>query len=176
MTLPLRSAALNQALAYAGKGVTEIGGNNRGPEIEHFLRSVGANAGDPWCAAFVSCCLQEAAMSLRPDHAGDFAWARRWVSSNFVKLSASVEEMARDAQMRGIWKGADWQAKPGSLVCYRFVKGHHIGFVKGTHGGNLWTVEGNTVSDTGNQRDGDGVYTRKRPLTYVWGFIDLGDS
>jgi hypothetical protein len=120
----------------------------------------------------------ESAMDLHPANAGDFAWAREWLKQNFVLCSPSVAEMAQDAQRRGIWRKPDWSAKPGDLVCFEWSPGkHHIGIVKADHGVTLATVEGNTSSGArGSQRDGDGVYERTPTRTFVWGFIDLGDS
>lgn len=55
-----------EALAYAltQLGVTEHGGNNRGPQVEQYLAAVGLPAGNPWCAAWVVACFQEAAGKL----------------------------------------------------------------------------------------------------------------
>lgn len=43
---------LQLALSY--EGITEVGANNRGPEVGRFLRAVGLDEGFPWCAAFTS--------------------------------------------------------------------------------------------------------------------------
>ena len=49
--------ALTIGVAYAAAGVHEVGGNNRGDEVEFFQRLCGAAPGDPWCACFVCACL-----------------------------------------------------------------------------------------------------------------------
>lgn len=41
------------AAATSFEGLQEEGGNNRGLMIERFLRGVGLEKGNPWCAAFV---------------------------------------------------------------------------------------------------------------------------
>jgi hypothetical protein len=46
-------------LARSYIGTVEKGGNNRGPEVKRFLKSVGLDQGQPWCAAFVSYILTE---------------------------------------------------------------------------------------------------------------------
>ena len=174
--MSLRLLALKHANAYADKHTHEEGGSNRGPDVDHFQRVLGLDPADenPWCACFVTTCLCEAAFDLHPAMNGDFPQALAWLKANFINCSALVADMAVDAQNRGIWKGADWNPKPGSLVCYTFPTGHHIGFVRGLQGAILATTEGNTGD--GHARDGDGVYYRTRPLTFVWGYIDLGDS
>lgn len=47
------SPALLVAAANAFVGVGEEGGDNRGQMVEHFLRGVHLQPGQPWCAAFV---------------------------------------------------------------------------------------------------------------------------
>lgn len=50
--------------AVSKLGVEEVGGNNRGPDVEVFLSSVGLPPGQPWCAAFVFWCFKQAASRL----------------------------------------------------------------------------------------------------------------
>ncbi len=45
-------------------GVHEIGGNNRGPQVEKYLATIGLEPGDPWCAAFVCWCLKQAVEAI----------------------------------------------------------------------------------------------------------------
>lgn len=58
----LTEAAL--AFAVSQIGVHEQGGNNRGPEVNRFLASVGLLPGYAWCAAFVFFCFKQAAQQL----------------------------------------------------------------------------------------------------------------
>jgi hypothetical protein len=46
------------------QGAREIGGNNRGPFVERYLKPAGLSGPLPWCAAFVSWCVHEAARRL----------------------------------------------------------------------------------------------------------------
>jgi hypothetical protein len=46
-------------------GVKEVGGNNRGPEVEAWLARVGLPPGNPWCMAFAWCCVDDAFRSLQ---------------------------------------------------------------------------------------------------------------
>lgn len=51
-------------IAVSQLGVHEQGGNNRGPEVDLYLASVGLGPGYSWCAAFVFWCFREAAQRL----------------------------------------------------------------------------------------------------------------
>ncbi len=45
-------------------GVKEVPmGENRGPDVEKYLRSTNSEAGNPWCASFVNWCLQQSGYS-----------------------------------------------------------------------------------------------------------------
>lgn len=56
--MSLRLAAL--AVAQTQIGVHEQGGNNKGPEVDEYLRSVGLEPGNAWCAAFLFWCFSQA--------------------------------------------------------------------------------------------------------------------
>jgi len=56
-----RKAVVLGALSYVG--LEEIGGENRGPEIDVWLGACGVQQGNPWCAAFVSAMLRLAGIS-----------------------------------------------------------------------------------------------------------------
>lgn len=58
----LAETALAVAVSYIG--VTEVGGNNRGPQVDQFLASVGLSPGYAWCASFVFFCFKQAAQQL----------------------------------------------------------------------------------------------------------------
>jgi hypothetical protein len=47
------TAALAWAQGELERGVREVGGNNRGPDVEAYLAAVDLPAGEPWCCAFV---------------------------------------------------------------------------------------------------------------------------
>lgn len=137
---------MDTALVYLG--VQEIGSND-GPDVAHFLASVGLNPGYAWCAAFVSFCFDAAGdlvlPSVRSARAQDFI-TRRSIDAKEVK--------------RG-------RIKPtfGWLVVFK--KGNsrmgHVAFVIWWNGRCGVTIEGNTSSGVyGNQRDGDGIWVRNR--------------
>lgn len=60
--MTLTEAAI--AFALTQIGVHEQGGNNRGPEVDQFLASIGLGPGYAWCAAFVYYCFRQAARQL----------------------------------------------------------------------------------------------------------------
>ena len=70
----LSQAHLDTAKSY--DYVVELTGRNDGKEVEMFLKSVGRNKGDSWCAAFVSYCLTVSGVlepKIRSGLARDFA-------------------------------------------------------------------------------------------------------
>lgn len=172
MATPFRLQILAKAQHYADAKVAETPGmNNRGKEVDHFLRAVGVEPGEPWCAAFVSCC----GMECHDPVLNKLAETRKWLNQNFFLCSAGVVAIMNDAKHRGLWvpkKGTNVQALPGWLVVYHFETGWHIGIVKSDEGVELEVIEGNT-SD-GNDRDGDGVALKQRSKKYVVGYVNLG--
>ncbi len=163
----LAAAALDAAEAKIGVR-EEPPGSNAGPEVEKFLASVGLGKGNPWCAAFVYWCVDQA--------------ARKQGVSNPLPKTGSVMDMwnrAQAARLRCL-RAAEAQAKPslvtsGMVFIMSFDGGKgHTGFVKGFAGGNLATIEGN--SNDGGSRDGIGVFSLKRRTVAQInaGFIGLG--
>jgi hypothetical protein len=53
--------ALSWAQRELSRGVREIGGNNRGPDVDAYLANVGLPAGEPWCCAFAVMGIMEGA-------------------------------------------------------------------------------------------------------------------
>jgi hypothetical protein len=155
----LREAALE--LALGNVGVTEVGGNNRGPEVEKWLGVIGLPPGQPWCLAFVQAMYEEAELMT------GFA-------SPLPKTGKVIRFWSRCPD---VWKSQT--PRPGSIFC-RISKlddpdsPGHCGFVVGGGAdGSITTVEGNT--DEAGSRDGDGVAKKIRPPGYVnLGYIDIG--
>ncbi len=159
-------AFLGIARMFAEKGVREVPpGSNRGPDVEKFLAAVnlfpskdrfGKWRSFPYCAAFVSYCLDEAGDVALPTVRS--AGARKFITRNSI-------------ESRIVLRGGT-RIEPGTLVIWarnardpRDPSGH-IGFVIDWEGQAGTTVEANTTSGKqGNQREGDGVYFRKRMLS-----------
>ena len=171
---PIAVKAAEVALGFAAAGTKEAGGNNRGAQVERFLASVHLSPGDPWCAAFVRHCLGKAAGFLGTELPAGFP------------DSGYVPDYGNWAKSQGAWITAgqaaqgDHQPQRGDLICFYFeAKGRlaHIGIVTGTYPGGVTTVEGNTSDPAGVDRDGDGVYEKRRSpyvLGARGGFIRLG--
>ncbi|MSP02725.1 MAG: CHAP domain-containing protein [Acetobacteraceae bacterium] len=144
-----------------GEAIARVGvrekppGSNRGPEVQAYLGSVGVAPGNPWCMAFVSFCIQEAAkksgkISTFPRTGGCLdAW-------NKVKAAHPMNLVTRAAAMANVAK-----VVPGMVFVLDLGDGHgHTGFVKANHGGSLITVEGNSNATGGS--DGVGVFELNR--------------
>jgi hypothetical protein len=147
-------------LAEGFVGTTEAGGENRGAQVERFLASAGLPPGQPWCAAFVRHCLEKAARFLNAglDGLPDSGWCPAYYAW---------------AVGRGLWvpvqaaRMQNPQVARGDLILFWFdAKGRHahMGFVarQDDQGLGVWTVEGNTSPGPGMEREGDGVYRRRR--------------
>lgn len=147
----LTQAALEIARSYVG--VTETGGNNRGPEVEAWLRRVGLAPGLPWCMAFAWCCVDDA--------------FKRLALSNPIRPTGSVVRM---------WLRLPESCKLAEPVpgCWAFHQDAdnqaigHVGFIDElTRDGGAMTIEGNTNAE--GSRTGGGVWRHtpsRRPLSY----------
>ncbi len=165
-TKPLMPTFLGVAKWFAGKGVKEVPlGSNRGPKVEQFLASVGLFPSKdrpgkwksyPYCAAFISFCLERAGNIETPEIRT--AGARKFITRKSIEA-------------RGVLR-AGTAIAPGTLVIWarnarnpKDTSGH-VGFVLDWEGQAGTTLEANTGSgQRGSQRDGDGVYVRKRMLS-----------
>jgi hypothetical protein len=109
--------------------------------------------GSPWCAMFVSWCLDQAGIAgykhaYTPTGAERFRQQDRWFTAH---------------------------PEPGDLVYYDFPpheRIEHVGFVVRDNGdGTITTIEGNTsAGDDGSQSNGGGVFRRRRSTTLVVGY------
>jgi putative peptidoglycan binding protein/CHAP domain-containing protein len=156
------SPLLVETLHFAA---TQIGvmeqplGSNRGPQVEEYLRSVGADPGQPWCAAFVYFCFQRGAI------ARGFA--------NPVIRTASVAEHWNRAGVAGIRRLGTNECtenpalvKPGMVFIMIHPNGTgHSGLVEKVTGTLLTTIEGNTNEN--GSREGIGVFRHKRTIASV---------
>lgn len=142
---------LNMELAEEARrwiGVREVGGDNRGPEVEEFQRAVDGKAqGEPWCAAFGMYCVAQVE-------------ARHGIISRIYR-SESVKEIWDKSpdDMKSIEPGA------GYFACWIHGLGPmgHLEIVQADiTKRDFKTVGGNTGDGSGVVRNGDGVYERLR--------------
>ena len=163
-------AHLDTARSYVG--TVEPNGQNEGPKVvREALSSVGLGPGYPYCAAFVSWCLDKGDAE-RPD-------IRTALATSFLDAQRNVEA-------KQVRRGAVTLRKGGIIVWREgSSKFGHTGFVyhddlapsQGWVNQCAYTVEANTTpSDSGNQREGQGIWTRHRcilPTSYfrIVGFV-----
>jgi len=161
VSLPdVRRKAMEIALSQVG--VREVGGNNRGPDVEKYLASVGLGPGYAWCAAFVVWCYREATLRT----SGGIALP--------LRRTAKVSRLWQHAPDR--WKSAE----PSIGAVYIHLEDPedpdsegHTGIVTSFTDRSLMCVEGNT--NAAGSRLGDQVRVHPRPRSYVnAGFIDVG--
>lgn len=135
-------------------GVTEHGGNNKGPEVEKFQKAVDGKAqGEPWCAAFVQYCISEVAANLGAT----------------VVVHRSEHCMTIWSKTPGVHRYKS--PKPGYLVIWNYESSTngHIGIVRRVIDEfTIETIEGNTSpDDKAIEREGDGVYRKVRTTKTV---------
>jgi hypothetical protein len=85
MTVAQAIEAVLKCAAYECdvRHVVEVGGNDLGPAIEAYQKSVAIPPGSPWCAAFVHAMLKQAGVPVEPA-TGD-TWAiRDWARSKGI--------------------------------------------------------------------------------------------
>lgn len=157
---------LHLALSNTAKvflGVREVTAN-RGPMVESFQKAVdGKASGEPWCAGFVAFCVKEVEKQFR-------AKASLSLSESCVLLWKKNKE--NQTQI----------CKPGHIVVWQFgetQKGHCgiVAELDPTDPGYFFTVEGNTSDGKGINREGDGVFRKRRhrvssPGFHLLGFLD----
>ena len=149
----LQLAAIRIARSYLGK--QEPGPlANRGPEVDLWLAFVGirpepGEAGKPWCAAFVSACIYQAASGLG-------------VQCEFRKSAGALRLLDVNAELRVAEPDA------GCLVVWDHGSGKgHVGIITGiTRVGaeiaSMDVISGNTNEE--GSRDADSVVERGFPF------------
>ena len=146
---PLGFAQENEVIAEAKKylNVREEG-YNRSKDIDKWNTLTGVELGSPYCASFVSWVNHAVGV-----HAPISAWAPDQVRRNNVPFSS-----LKAGDVFGIY----FQSKKRVA---------HVGFVDRVKGNFLMTVEANTspdaVAGSNADRDGQGVYARRRPVVLM---------
>lgn len=175
---PIALRAVEVAEVEARRGVTEHGGNNRGPEVDAYLAAVGVPPGMPWCTAFVRWCLERAAgRPDLPDGFPDSGWTpaiQAWATKRgaWIPAYGCMSRVGADLPQRG------------DIALFFFAamsRVAHSGMVTGdlSPTGGFLCVEGNTSNPRGSldvDRDGAGVYIKPRTLSAVGksgGFVRL---
>lgn len=164
MAQSLAELTIEIALSY--DGVREKGGNNRGPQVEAFQKSIGLDPGDPWCAAFVCFCMKEAAKRLG-------------VESSFVYGGSCYKLWTRNVDLQMTKPGENCifvldhgLSKAGTRIghtgfCVKPIIANADGHPGEQFVGSIETMEGNT--NAAGSRDGDGCYHKSRQMSEFTG-------
>lgn len=145
--LSLGEALLEEALKDLG--VKEVGGANRGPEVDAYNRGCGVPMGSPWCASSLTAWLRRASLRLKRaapiiGSAGakrimfELQKAGRWFTAEEIRLNPSL-------------------LRPGMIHCWdRGGEKGHVGVHRKVRDAQAFdTVEGN--SGTGPFGEGNRV-------------------
>lgn len=140
------------ALAGTCVGIREKGGNNKGPEVKEFQKTVdGRASSEAWCMAFVETMIAFIEY--------DFKVKSPIFASEHCMTVWGKTPKAQRVKMSPL---------PGAIVIWQ--KGNsssgHTGIVEGADEKNFTAYEGNTESGVNTkgkvERDGGGVYHTKR--------------
>lgn len=136
--------------------VRELTGQNDGIEVEKYLRFVGRQRGDAWCAAFASWNLY--AIGITKPFNPVSAWAPSFANPKYTVWS---QKMAKAHKAK--------RPQPGdcfTLFYPNLNRVGHVGFIVAEAGGYYITTEGNT--GLSGSRDGSGVHRLKRSKCKVY--------
>jgi hypothetical protein len=156
-----RLLELSEQIAYKQVGVTELTNKNDGPEVEKYLKSVGLGKGFPYCKAGQYYCYAEANKEIK-------------TKIPFPKsaLANKVFDVAKTKNEK-----TNYQPERHDFIVWRTPKkstGHIERIVEVKSGGWVKTIAFNTTSGNfGNQRDGGGVYIRKRNILHPLGQMKI---
>jgi hypothetical protein len=160
VSLPaIRDRALEIALTQIG--VREIGGTNRGPQVEAYLAAVGLGPGQPWCCAFVIWCY---AGAVKQVGGGRGLPLRR--TGKCARLWSTSPEAWRSVEptVGAVFIRLERPDDPNS--------DGHTGIVTAWDADHISAVEGNT--NASGSRIGDRVRLNIRRRDYVLGYVDIG--
>jgi hypothetical protein len=127
-------------------GVREKTGNNDGPRVEAYLKSVGLHARDPYCAAFISYLfLMEGYKAPKSGWCPDLFPSSRLARSTL----------------------------PGNIIGIYFIDKKriaHVGLIEKVEDKWCISIEGNT--NIAGSREGDGVYRKRRHFRTIYMMAD----
>lgn len=155
-TIKKKLAELAIFHANSKLGVREIGGANRGPDVEIFLKSVGLGKGYSWCMAYVYWSFDQAAKELGQTNplVKTGGVLKGWNEAKCTKIKA-VDSRNNPSLV-----------KPGQIFIMDYGNGFgHTGIVTEVNGGFMKTLEGNTNNT--RSREGIGVFSLERKIKDV---------
>lgn len=158
--------------------VREKTNHNDALEIDKFLGYLGLPKGLSWCAAFVVYNYKEASESLNMKNPlpryGRVSMLWEYARANELRYRViGVEELAMRSAKLQVADIPVWAH--GRIPESGNFDGHTGIVLKQTDDKTFLSREGNTMpSNSGNQREGGGVYDRKRGMGIGSGFRVLG--
>ena len=133
-------------------GIKEATGHNDGERVESYLASVGLSKGNPYCAAGQYWCFKEGARLLKLH---EFLIPIHKTGSTYLMFNKAKQ----------IGKKVSYKPQKNDLLFWIVTTTGHVERIDSVlKGGWVKTIGFNTSSGTGNQRDGEGVYLRKRNI------------
>jgi uncharacterized protein (TIGR02594 family) len=135
-------------------GVRETGGNNMGPRIDQYMRTVGLTEGYPWCSGFVKFVFDSAGIHTPGANAMALSWFKK---DRIIKSKTTDIKTPTEGDLF-------------SLYYQNLGRIGHVGFVETYSSNRTVTVEGNT-NDAGS-REGDAVMRRFRNTKQIHSFSD----
>lgn len=157
----LQAAHPTQILVEAAQacvGICEVGGDNKGPMVELFQSAISRPLEQSWCLDFVQAMV------------------------SYVELKTGItSSLAATELVLNLWdceKGYSEVIQPqaGDIVIWQFkgtVHGH-CGIVTGSDDTHWLTIEGNTSDSVDIDRNGDGVYEKRRQKGGSKTMLELG--
>ena len=146
---PKMQALIDDATKFIGVHET---GYNDGPMIEIFQSIIGKPMHQSWCVDFVQYCVNEVDKKLGtktilfPTESSHFLWAK---TDPAYRIGLPVPGCIQ------VWADYNAAGVPNGLG--------HVGIVREVLSSDfVLTVEGNTSPGPGVQREGDGVYLKRR--------------
>jgi hypothetical protein len=140
-------------IAESQKGVRETG-ENRGPQVDAYLRSTGLGPGHAWCAAFVYWAIDTAAQELRAPN----PFIRTAYCPDIHNWARRHDVLEAAPQIGDVFLRYNASALAG-----------HTGLVTSVDGGRFGTIEGNT--NLNGSPEGIGVFKRSRPTGREYRFV-----
>ena len=157
------SALKSELLVHEAKKwlkFTESGGNNRGQVVEAFQKAVDGRAhGEPWCMSFVQYVTRQ--VDVLADVIMQTTSHKRSKIYSTEHCMTCWNKSPKECRID--------QPVPGAVVIWQkgTSSSGHTGIVvsidKDDHD-YMWTIEGNTGPSERVEREGDGVYLKKRHI------------
>lgn len=153
------------ARAEVDRKVREVGGANKGADVEKYQKSVGLSPGSPWCAAFVGWCVMTGLGLTKPP-----AWCsgsavtgwQRAVTKLKGSDSIALPHERQKVKAGWVWVRCSTIEEVAAVRAGKWTKGH-TGFVAQPAVAHFDTLEGNT--NGAGSREGDGTYAKKQSWT-----------